>query len=83
MCSLAVKETQAVLDARWTPSAHAIRHLERPDPLCDTRPGSLAPVHALKDGEGREREDRKAGSPPVLVSPPQLQVVPTRLRTRG
>lgn len=40
-----------MLGARWTPSGHAIRHIEWLDPLCDTRPGSLVPVRAPEDGE--------------------------------
>lgn len=34
-----------MLDARATPGAHAIRYIERPDPLRDARPGSLVPVY--------------------------------------
>ena len=49
MCPLTVEEAQAVLDARATPGAHAIRYIERPDPLRDARPGSLVPVY---DPEG-------------------------------
>lgn len=45
MCPLTVEEAQAVLDARATPGAHAIRYVERPDPLHDARPGSLVPVY--------------------------------------
>lgn len=41
MCPLTFEEAQAVLDARATPGAHAIRYVDRPDPLCDARPGSL------------------------------------------
>ena len=40
-----------MLGARWTPSGHAIRHIEWLDPLCDTRPGSRVPVRAPEDGE--------------------------------
>lgn len=50
MCPLTAEEAQAVLDARATPGAHAIRYIERPDPLRDARPGSLVPVYVL---EGR------------------------------
>lgn len=50
MCPLTMEEAQAVLDARATPGAHAIRYIERPDPLHDARPGSLAPVYVPKDG---------------------------------
>ena len=50
MCPLTVEEAQAVLDARATPGAHAIRYIERPDPLHDARPGSLVPVYVPKDG---------------------------------
>ena len=35
MCPLTMEEAQAVLDARATPGAHAIRYIERPDPLRD------------------------------------------------
>ena len=45
MCPLTVEEAQAVLDARATPGEHAIRYIERPDPLRDARPGSLVPVY--------------------------------------
>lgn len=50
MCPLTMEETQAVLDARATPGAHAIRYIECPDPLHDARPGSLLPVYVPKDG---------------------------------
>lgn len=49
-----------MLDARWTPSGHAIRHIECPDPLCDTRPGSLVPVHAPR-GRGVHRHAPHVG----------------------
>ncbi len=45
MCPLTADKAQAVLDARATPGAHAIRYIERPDPLRDARPGSLVPVY--------------------------------------
>lgn len=51
MCPLTFEEAQAVLDARATPGAHAIRYVERPDPLRDARPGSLVPVYVPKDGD--------------------------------
>lgn len=51
MCPLTAEEAQAVLDARATPGAHAIRYVERPDPLHDARPGSLVPVYVSKDGD--------------------------------
>ena len=51
MCPLTVEEAQAVLDARATPGAHAIRYVERPDPLRDARPGSLVPVY-VPEGDG-------------------------------
>lgn len=51
MCPLAMEEAQAVLDARRTPGAHAIRYVERPDPLRDARPGSLVPVY-VPEGDG-------------------------------
>lgn len=50
MCPLTMEEAQAVLDARATPGVHAIRYIERPDPLYDARPGSLVPVYVPKDG---------------------------------
>lgn len=50
VCPLTAEEAQAVLDARATPGAHAIRYIERPDPLHDARPGSLVPVYVPKDG---------------------------------
>ncbi len=50
MCPLTAEEAQAVLDAHATPGAHAIRYIERADPLHDARPGSLAPVYAPKGG---------------------------------
>lgn len=50
MCPLTMEEAQAVLDARTTPGAHAIRYIERPDPLHDARPGSPVPVYVPKDG---------------------------------
>ena len=50
MCPLTMEEAQAVLDARAAPGAHAIRYIERPDPLHDARPGSLVPVYVPKDG---------------------------------
>ena len=49
MCPLTMEEAQAVLDARATPGTHAIRYIERPDPLRDARPGSLVPVYVPKD----------------------------------
>ena len=49
MCPLTVEEAQAVLDARRTPGAYAIRHIERPDPLRDAHPGSLVPVYVPED----------------------------------
>ncbi len=51
MCPLTVEEAQAVLDARATPGAHAIRYVERPDPLHDARPGSLVPVYVPEGGD--------------------------------
>lgn len=51
MCPLTMEEAQAVLDARATPGAHAIRYIERPDPLRDARPGSLVPVY-VPEGDG-------------------------------
>lgn len=51
MCPLTMEEAQAVLDARATPGAHAIRYVERPDPLRDARPGSLVPVY-VPEGDG-------------------------------
>lgn len=51
MCPLTMEEAQAVLDARATPGAHAIRYIERPDPLHDARPGSLVPVY-VPEGDG-------------------------------
>ena len=51
MCPLTMEEAQAVLDVRATPGAHAIRYIERPDPLRDARPGSLVPVYVP---EGRD-----------------------------
>ena len=50
MCPLTAEEAQAVLDARATPGAHAIRYIERPDPALDARPGTLVPVYIPKDG---------------------------------
>lgn len=50
MCPLTAEEAQAVLDARATPGAHAIRYIERPDPLRDARPGSLVPVYVPEGG---------------------------------
>ena len=50
MCPLTVEEAQAVLDARATPGAHAIRYVDHPDPTHDARPGSLVPVYVPKDG---------------------------------
>lgn len=50
MCPLTMEEAQAVLDARATPGAHAIRYIERPDPLRDARPGSLVPVYVPEGG---------------------------------
>lgn len=49
MCPLTAEEAQAVLDARATPGTHAIRYIERPDPLHDAHPGSLVPVYVPKD----------------------------------
>lgn len=51
MCPLTMEEAQAVLDARATPGAHAIRYVERPDPLHDARPGSLVPVYVPEGGD--------------------------------
>ena len=51
ICPLTVEEAQAVLDARATPGAHAIRYIERPDPLRDARPGSIVPVY-VPEGDG-------------------------------
>ena len=51
MCPLTMEEAQAVLDARATRGAHAIRYIERPDPLRDARPGSLVPVY-VPEGDG-------------------------------
>ena len=50
MCPLTMEEAQAVLDARATPGAHAIRYIERPDPLRDARPGSIVPVYVPEGG---------------------------------
>ena len=50
MCPLTAEAAQAVLDARATPGVHAIRYIERPDPLHDARPGSLVPVYVPKGG---------------------------------
>ena len=50
VCPLTAEEAQAVLDARSAPGAHAIRYIERPDPLRDARPGSLVPVYVPTDG---------------------------------
>ncbi|WP_072375258.1 SOS response-associated peptidase family protein [Thermophilibacter mediterraneus] len=50
MCPLTLEEAQAVLDARATPGAHAIRYIERPDPLRDARPGSIVPVYVPEGG---------------------------------
>lgn len=50
MCPLTAEEAQAVLDARRTPGAHAIRYVERPDPLRDARPGSPVPVYVPEGG---------------------------------
>ena len=49
ICPLTAEEAQAVLDARSTRGAHAIRYIERPDPLHDARPGSLVPIYVPKD----------------------------------
>ena len=51
ICPLTMEEAQAVLDARATPGAHAIRYTERPDPLRDARPGSIVPVY-VPEGDG-------------------------------
>ena len=51
MCPLTMEEAQAVLDARATPGAHAIRYIERPDPLHDARPSSLVPVYVPEGGD--------------------------------
>ena len=51
MCPLTVEEAQAVLDARATSGAHAIRYVERPDHLHDARPGSLVPVYVPEGGD--------------------------------
>lgn len=51
MCPLTMEEAQAVLDARATPGAHAIRYIERPDPLRDARPRRLVPVY-VPEGRG-------------------------------
>ena len=40
---LTAEEAQAVLDARGT-GRHAIRYIEKPDPLYDARPGSTVPL---------------------------------------
>ena len=45
ICPLTLEEAQAVLDARATPGAHAIRYIEHPDALRDARPGSIVPVY--------------------------------------
>lgn len=50
MCPLTLEEAQAVLDARATPGEHAIRYIERPDPLRDARPGSIVPVYVPEGG---------------------------------
>lgn len=51
MCPLTMEEAQAVLDARRTPGTHAIRYVERPDPLRGARPGSLVPVYVPEGGD--------------------------------
>ena len=51
MCPLTMEEAQAVLDARATPGAHAIRYIVRPDPLHDARPSSLVPVYVPEGGD--------------------------------
>ena len=51
MCPLTMEEAQAVLDVRAIPGAHAIRYIERPDPLHDARPGSLVPVYVPEGGD--------------------------------
>ena len=48
---LTAEEAQAVLDARSIPGEHAIRYIERPDPLYDARPGSTVPLF-VPDGAG-------------------------------
>lgn len=50
MCPLTAVEAQAVLDARRTPGAHAIRYIGRPNPLLNAHPDSLVPVYVPKDG---------------------------------
>ena len=47
---LTAEEAQAVLDARGS-GRHAIRYIEKPDPLHDARPGSTVPLF-LPDGAG-------------------------------
>ena len=47
---LTAEEAQAVLDARCT-GRHAIRYIERPDPIYDARPGSTVPLF-VPDGAG-------------------------------
>lgn len=39
-----------MLDVRRTPGAHAIRYIERPDPLYDARPGSFVPIYVPEGG---------------------------------
>lgn len=51
MCPLTAEEAQAVLDARERRGAHAIRFIERPDPLHDAHPGSLVTAY-VPDGDG-------------------------------
>lgn len=47
---LTAEEAQSVLDARGT-GLHAIRYIERPDPLYDAHPGSTVPLF-VPDGAG-------------------------------
>ena len=51
ICPLTLEEAQAVLDARASPGAHAIRDIEHTDALRDARPGSIVPVY-VPEGDG-------------------------------
>lgn len=48
---LTAEEAQAVLDARGT-GRHAIRYIEKPDPLYDAHPGSTVPLFVPDDAGG-------------------------------
>ena len=45
MFPLTAEEAQTVLDARATPGTQAISYIEHPNPLHDTRTGSIVPVY--------------------------------------